>query len=428
MRSHINYLTRQSKRPRQGIAALEFLFAAPAFFVLVFFVVEIALVWNDRHVMRLAAYRAARTVVKMRADGVSSGTMPLCWGPLTGAAASVTDQNIAKSARRSASKVMATVTPTVSQMIGSIGSAAAGLSDLAQEGVAAGVMTQFGQGIAPLSTAVDTVTSNPYAHAIFRVMNGLPAAWMFTDLECHNVLYPPSTGTAAIQGVEIQLTYHRSAKMPYVGNIMSLVHRISDYYESHSLGSYDGNSGMIKVNPLNYGIDFAFSTSDPVYVTAVTNFTTAIQDTLRVQATDIATTAAQRISENLGGASTAAGLAGSAASAGMDQIFSVVTPLATNAMNNFATSHTATVNAVGAAGLNLFLQFPDMFKTIPIKVSVRIPNYSQAYVNAGKAWDGKAVMLGYFTHDDSNMGKLGKAIGNILDELGTHSDPLPYIH
>lgn len=68
---------KSSKKSRKGVAALEFLFAAPAFFVLVFFVIEIALIWNDRHLMRLAAYRAGKVVLKHRSH---QGTNDhLCW-------------------------------------------------------------------------------------------------------------------------------------------------------------------------------------------------------------------------------------------------------------------------------------------------------------------------------------------------------------
>ena len=425
MRFDINYLTLKSRHHRRGVAALEFLFAAPAFFVLVFFVVEIALVWNDRHMMRLAAYRAARTVVKMRAEAPTITN--LCWGPLVGTEAlpaNPVDVAIAKAARRSAAKVMSTVTPTTTQMLGSLGSSSAAIAGQSQEAVAQEVLDGFGQGVASAGTAIDAAATNPYVHAIYRMMNGLPAALMFTELECRNVTYP--AGSQTNNGVEIQLTYRRSAKMPYIGNIMWMVLQIGEYFKAHGLGDYDGNAGMVKVNPLNYGLDLAFSTSDPLYQNAVDNFTTTIQNTLRTKAVDIATSAGNKIRENLGAPS------GRAASNGMDKIFQVVTPMVTNKLDEFSTANTSVVNSIGEAGLNLFLQFPDFFKTIPIRVSVRIPNYSQAYVNAGNNWDGKAVMLGRFTNR-SNMGLLAQALGDVLDAKGTTDSPnrpgetLPYV-
>lgn len=399
-------------KARRGVAAVEFLFAAPAFFVMVFFVIEIALTWNDRHIMRLAAYRAAKTVIKTRATLGQNAN--LCWTtPQSGGPQDEAGARVHVAARRASAKLMATITPSITQLLTMFGT-----PRLASEGLERQLETlthsDFGN-------AVSTVTSNPYVHAVVRMMKGLPAAWLFTDLRCTDIKYPAAAGSADTPGVEINLVYHRPAKMPYIANIMWVLHWIQ-----HFDAADDGTSGMLHINPLTYGIDVHMNLNgqqlDAFLSAAQAKTKQVLVDTANNFKDRIGSGVVSPIPESFAGHTTPTvfgKIAGPAFSEVVGSVQSWQVPDMSVAQQ--------TVNLIANSAINLLLSAPDELKTIPIQVSVRLPNFNQAYVNQGKEWDNNAMLIGSFT-GNKKIGRLAKAMGKTITE---HEKPngsggLPY--
>lgn len=404
-----------------GIAAVEFLFAAPAFFILVFFVVEVALVWNDRHIMRLAAYKAARAVVKTRTSQNISNS--LCWvEPTAGTAEDPTspDAQVHIAARRAAAKVMATVTPSVTQLLTMFhfgpNSFGHPLGTAFDSDIESNTQSVFG-------TVTDNVLNNPYVHAIARMMKGLPAAWLFTDLRCTNVQYPQKVNTVESNGVEITLIYHRSAKMPYVGNLMWVLKKMQDFANAIGMED-DGTSGMLRINPLNYGMEMNAQPNSPQLIATELKIRAMIVE----KAAELGKKLSEKVDEKTSGIlpSAVTGQAvpqifGSIASSGFD--------MALQRVDEWRVA--SAVNWIGNQALTLLLMAPDEIKTIPVTVAVRVPNFNQAYAGVGKPWSGSAVMLGSLTNDDK-IAKMSKKLAETLNEANPPVPPneksrLPYV-
>lgn len=408
----------------RGVAVVEFLFAAPAFFILVFFVVEIALVWTDRHIMRLAAYRAAKTVVKMRSEYPGP---KLCWGDDPGP--NDPGRIILKASRRSASKVMATVTPSITQLMTMFGNPLDGknIEDL----LGFEVNQAFGDG-ASGADVLGRVGENPYVHAIFRMMKGLPAAWVFTELECKDIKYPAADGIKQNDGVEIKLKYHRSAKMPYIGTLMWFLMRMQAYYADRGW-AYDGVSEIIRVNPLNYGLEFEFSVDSATYQLAKEQMLSDLRDMVVEKAKNVSDKIKEARDRDQFGvprpvdpSSRSRDFDGDK----MGEIFdSIIAPKLNDKIDELMTKAQGTINQIGEKALELFLMAPEELKTIPISVSVRIPNYSQTFVNEGSAWNGQSVLIGRFANGE-NMTAMAKGMGETIDSRSPPNGPqggVPYI-
>lgn len=401
---------RHSKQGRSGIAALEFLFAAPAFFILVFFVVEIALIWNDRHMMRLAAYRAARSVVKSRADIPSNGG--LCWTvPQTGTPETPENKKIHAAAKRASAKVMSTVTPSVTQLMTMLGVGGTATGTPAgfsfESAIEQSITSEFG-------STVDTIANNPYVHALTRMMKGLPAAWAFTSLKCQDVVYPATANTKETRGVEVSLTYHRSAKMPYIGTIMWSLRKLQQI--SPSWSTYDGNTGPIIFDPLNYGLRV-----NNHYVTQeLSQMKQALEAEVHAKATELRSQVLEslQLSPESGLGSTIPQIFSSAAGSSFEAV--------TQSINTGIAQQI--VNWVGDKAIEMVLMMPDELKTIPINVSVRIPNFNQSYVNHGQPWNNDVLFLGSLT-DGSKIAKMAQKLSTLMDQGNPPNDNqgLPYV-
>lgn len=386
-------------KSRGGVAAVEFLFAAPAFFVMVFFVIEIALTWNDRHIMRLAAYRAAKTVIKTRATTGQNGN--LCWNTVTnGGPQDAAGDQVHVAARRASAKIMATVTPSVTQLLTMFGTPQGASAGLEQE-LESLTHTDFGN-------TVSTVTSNPYVHAVVRMMKGLPAAWLFTDLRCTDIKYPATAGSADTPGVEINLIYHRPAKMPYIANIMWVLHWIQQFDARD-----DGTTGMLRLDPLTYGIDVHMNLNqqiDTVLSAVQTKTKQLLVDTANDFKDRIHSGLVSEIPESFAGHETPT-VFGSIAGKSFSHVVGDVKAWQIQDLSPAQ----STVNFIANSAINLLLSAPDELKTIPIQVSVRLPNFNQAYVNQGKEWDNNAMLIGSFT-GHKKIGKLAQSMGKTISE------------
>jgi hypothetical protein len=402
-------------RDKSGVAAVEFLFAAPAFFILVFFVVEMALVWNDRHVMRLAAYRAARSVIKM--GKVAGPNAKYCWH--TGGSGQSMDersQNLQSAARRASAKVMSVITPTAEQMtellrvprMGGVG-----IGDTLNRALQEGVATGFG-------AVSELVEGNAYGHALYRMMSGLPSAWILSEVTCDDIVYGATAASNETKGVEIKLTYHRPAKMPYIGTIMWTLYWLQEV--GQRIGFTDtGTNGVIRFDPLNYGLGFDVRASHEEVELAL--------ERLRNHLTELARSLGQA-TENKVRNSGAPG-AGNVASVGLPEIFESRAGSAFDRGVKEASKWISIdlVNSIGNLGIEMLLESPDLLKTIPVKVSVRVPHYGHAYRNQGVPWNGKAFLAGKFSDQGKNVEKLARKLPEVMVESDPPNDArgLPYV-
>jgi hypothetical protein len=402
--------TSWKSRGKRGVATLEFLFAAPAFFVLVFFVIELALIWNDRHLMRLAAYRSARAVIKTQAETKPAPTN-LCWSSSPSMPAETPRQQLVQAAaRRSAVKVMATVTPSVSQLMTSLGLGAGGQS--------------FGKAVdldiennisSKLSVVANSIEKNPYAHAIIRMLKGLPAAWAFTEVECQNIRYTATQASADTPGVEIKLTYHRSAKMPYIGSLMYFLRK--GYELSQQFGtSWNPSKSVLRVNPLSYGIEIDSSFGEETLIQA--------RKQLKEMITDKARELGDQVQKRVDQTKLELNLPILYGNQQLPQVFSDIAGKSFEQVGDLLKGYQKTgelfdatagvINQVSDQALNIFLMMPDEFKTIPVTVSVRMPAFQYGYLNQGEDWKGRAVMLADFANGDNHK-KLAHQMGLTID-------------
>ncbi|MCX6117795.1 MAG: pilus assembly protein [Proteobacteria bacterium] len=422
---------------RQGIAALEFLFAAPAFFVLVFFVIEIALIWNDRHIMKLAAYRSAKTVVKARFD--ADPTANLCWRvQSSGAPVGGFDDALHARARRSASKVMAVITPPLPQLLAALGvtSPLATMSpgETIIKSISDNIVVQYGRPdtftsstSTPSASAPPLVTStgiqktgDAMTHAIIRMLSGLPSAWIYTSLQCSDVVFPATANSIESKGVEMTLTYNRPAKMPYMGTLMWSLHKLQKIAQVFGQED-DGTSGVFKINALDFGLEYDSKKSAAAI--------SAAQAKIKQEIVRVATDLGHKIDEEInnhdfaipgstsGSSSPLSSIFGTLAEKGFDEVQNAARPIFNQRL----------VDWIGHAAVEIVIMAPDLVKTIPIQATVRVPRYSDSYVNAGQSWDGQAVLLGKF-HGDSNVAKLAKKMSEVMD-IGTPPNSgrgLPY--
>ena len=359
--------------------------------------------------MRLAAYRAAKAVIKTRATYGQNAN--LCWTvPTNGGPQDEAGERVHTVARRASAKIMATVTPSVTQLLTMFGtprSASAGL----EQSLETMTQTDFGN-------AVSTVTNNPYVHAVTRMMKGLPAAWLFTDLRCTDIKYPATAGSNDTPGIEIALIYNRPAKMPYIANIMWVLHWIQ-----HFDANDDGTSKTLRIDPLTYGIDVQTNTQ-------AESVLKSIQD----QTKQIVVDTAKDIKDRIGAIGQSPD---SFTGDNTPSIFGAITKSAFDSVvgqvNSWQVQDLSaaqqTVNFIANSAINLLLSAPDELKTIPIQVSVRLPNFNQAYVNQGREWDNNASLIGSFT-GNKKIGQLAKAMGRTINEgdKPNSNGGLPYIN
>jgi Flp pilus assembly protein TadG len=409
--------TWEKSKLNSGVAAVEFLFAAPAFFILVFFVVEIALVWNDRHIMRLSAYRAARSVVKTRAGALASS--PLCWkSPVSGAPIDATDQAVQTAARRASAKVMATITPSMEQLteildIAKIGGTSAGITF--SNTVRQAVNDSFG-------TATEMVNSSSYVHALYRMISGLPGAWIFTEISCQDVTYGATASSNETRGVEIKLVYNRPAKMPYIGTIMWTLRKLQELGQSIGFQD-DGTNGVIRFDPLNYGLGFDIRANRTQTDLALQKLKDMVVDKAR----DLGQLSQQKLAEKGYDMFPSGGTGGI-----LPDIFGSTAGLAfdegVKALGQFDVARM--INWVGNMGVEIVLEAPGIVKTIPITVTVRIPHYGQSYKNQGQPWDGVAFLVGNLSDESqSKFAKLARKMGEMMTVLDPPNDQqgLPYV-
>jgi hypothetical protein len=149
----------------------------PTFLFLCCIVVELALMWSDRHVVHLAAFEAARAYVTAGTDtGNPCG-----------------EAEAQKAAKSLAVRRMAAVSPSPAALLNGI------VSD-----------TAIGTGLADLERALDNaVGTSVIGASLKRWLVGLPAAWALTRVSSCKDLGDQ---------IEVEVTWLRAPKVPYAGS------------------------------------------------------------------------------------------------------------------------------------------------------------------------------------------------------------------
>lgn len=156
---------------KQGSAIVEFMVVFPAFLFICLFVIEISLIWVDKHFLKIASFEAARSLI------TEEGNNP-CDPNVAGSADNLTR------AKRAATLKVAAISPSLSKLVAE-----------------AGLKIQMPQ----VLTRPDT--NSTLFNAFMHLMVRLPSAYALTQVEC-TVLDDNS--------LKVNLTYWRSARMPFV--------------------------------------------------------------------------------------------------------------------------------------------------------------------------------------------------------------------
>lgn len=198
-------------KSKRGVAVTEFVIVFPTFLIFSMFVIEISLMWADRHVLRLAAFEAARALV-IEAH-VTDSSSSVCWpeNPRNQSEKLLKDRLISVAKTAAVNKV-AVIAPTITYFAGQI----PGLR----------------QGAAALDSALNVGQSSTgrYLAAFKRFVLAWPMAWAMTTPKCSE-----SNGI-----VTINLEYQRAPRMPYVGSLLWAIRATSKIN--------DTTQGVIDVN------------------------------------------------------------------------------------------------------------------------------------------------------------------------------------
>jgi hypothetical protein len=196
---------------KRGVAVTEFVIVFPAFLIFSMFVIEISLMWADRHVLRLAAFEAGRALVTEAHMTDSTGSV--CWpeNPQNSADRQTRDRLISVAKTAAVNKV-AIIAPTITYF--------------------AGQVPGLGQGAAALDSALSAGqgSTGRYLAAFKRFVLAWPMAWAMTSPKCSE-----SNGI-----VTINLEYQRAPRMPYVGSLLWAIRATSKINST--------TSGVIEVN------------------------------------------------------------------------------------------------------------------------------------------------------------------------------------
>lgn len=176
-------------RAQRGTVTVEMVIVFPTFLFLCFLVIELSMMWTDRHILNLAAYEAARTLAIQGIEGDSCG-----------------DAAAMKKAERAAVFKVAMVAPSPAYFFHGLLSS-----------------NQFTGALDQAEGALDSALGTTrIGAAIKRQMLGIPAAYALTSITCRE---------DADGFIEIDARYLRAPKMPFVGGALwatFVLHRINE--------------------------------------------------------------------------------------------------------------------------------------------------------------------------------------------------------
>jgi hypothetical protein len=186
---------RPRRDAREGTAIVEFLLVFPAFLVLAMFVLESSLMWADRHIERLAAFEAARTLVAANLPEFDGAGLPIrspCKSP-----------KAMKLARQAALRKIAIISPPLPLFLAKLGTAVNGLDfNLPDDGTNGG-------------------SAGNAANAFVRLAKRWPTAVASTDMSCD---YDEALGR-----VTVKLTYYRMLQTPFIDRVIYIVYNLAKH-------------------------------------------------------------------------------------------------------------------------------------------------------------------------------------------------------
>jgi hypothetical protein len=432
---------RTNKRNQGGQVIVEFLFAFPAFLLLALFVIELSLMWTDKHIIRLAAYDAARaTLARVPHQGLwADNAQPveigylrdsLCWQDQL---AHARDKDLRKAAVWAAARKTALIAPPFTGLIQS----AFGL---------------FGQDLdfLDLSNVLGGNQGTRFASAILGWVNGLPAALALTRLSCS---YQPANKPSPFvpsftdpnRAITITVTYWRAPKMPFVGDVLWLLHLAE---KMNGLMSSAGLTSFLRadIDTLMYS---GFRLSMPA-VDALSTQIGDVRDETRDAFEKLGTTLRdlgsletallqsgfmpdEMVPDSLGGIIDGAVDTGGLAD-GLNSVSSEVDS-ALGTIQNTAEAAARELNKklkraskVTTAAAYLI---PRQLRLIPLRTSVRLVVAGDNIVNGRKDWEGKAYVAGQYTYQGNKDAgeemweKWAKNLSTIAPTLTQPGKPLP---
>ncbi len=377
----------------RGVAVVEFLFAVPAFLILVFFVVELALMWTDRHVMRVAAYRAVRTLIKIRTEQGQTAAAQLCWDETATDGGTEENKAAMQRPRRAATKVMSMVTPTIGQMLGGFGQSNSSALE-------SGLTQPFQAGFAALMSNAE---DQDFIRPLMRLIKGIPSAWYLTKLSCKSMPY----GMNNAPGVEITLTYYRSAKMPFVGQLLWIL-----YFLNAKVKGDDAHAFFAPIDPLTYGLDLKKDNPEfMAYLKARTEKALHdLTDALIQRAQDKVKSALEKIPSS-------AGIPIYDPAILAEEMGKTATQLANPAQDILLEQGAQVLNFTADAIGQLLLAIPGAFRFIPVSVSVRMPVLAHAVWNDHDDWTSKVSLIGTYGIGNSNSEVMSRNLGQVVDKM-----------
>lgn len=353
--------SRDAISSRRGVAVTEFLIVFPTFLIFSMFVIEVSLMWSDRHVLRLAAFEAARALVTEAQ--VNETYQSVCWpeNPNSNEERS-RREHLMSVAKTAAANKIAMIAPTVTFFSAQV------------------------PGLAGAANAVDSALGGSqtvggrYLAALKKFVLAWPMAWAMTTPTCHE-----SNGM-----VTVHLRYYRAPRMPYVGSLLWAIKA------SQSIN--DATGGIIELgfdNIDHYGLSLDLSPG--AAVAAITAARQELQDTVHImQDMDWEhITAANSPINGLVSASL------------LDPIFS-----SNGALDRYTDQALGMIGAARAIvrqaspiATAVVYAMPDNLRLIPMDVEVSLSAGIPSNGDPNRPWNGRAFLVSPLTEGGEAWGK-----------------------
>lgn len=343
---------RASIRGKHGVAATEFLIAFPTFLIFSLFVIEVSLMWSDRHVLRLAGFEAARALVT---EAHMKNSDAVCW-PVD--PQNEDEQNrkrdLVSIAKTAAANKIAVIAPTLTYFAAQV----PGLS-----GAASAVDDALGNGQS---------VSGRYLSAFKRFVLAWPMAYAMTTVSCRE----------DAELVTISIEYMRAPKLPYIGGLLWAIKATQKLNES--------TGGVVKfsVDSLDYfGVKTDLDSEQVVdKINAARN---ELKDTIQI----MREMSWEEIS------SSTSPIVGLVASEHLDPIFS-----RTGEIDRYANSMISTVMNIGGivqkAGpiaTAIVYAVPENLRLIPMKSEIKMSKGMPSNGDPNRHWAGRAFLVSPLT-------------------------------
>lgn len=350
MKTHL-----QRRQERQsGSVIVEFILVFPAFLILCLFTIEVSLMWADKHIMRLAAFEAARVLV--------SADLPYYEADGTRQDDPCKASGVMQPAYQAAIRRMAIITTPLQIYIAKM-----------KSGVLEGLVGQ--------TPSLPKLGAGP---ALLRLIERWPTAVIQTKLDC---TFDSNTGL-----VRVELRYDRIPATPIIDRVMWMLSKLQE--QSSSAFEFD-------LDPLFFTVDGRYRTHGSVAAAKK-----AIADSLAT-IKDLGL-APEQASDFLAGVPGAAHIFANIPSMPVG-ISSFIEPLGSAAdarIQAIVTTYSRILTAV-------YLAVPDAMRTVPIRTNVELArtfyrdgsSVNGSGVVEEPAWPGNVHGAMEFSGDYRNWGK-----------------------